>query len=148
MNYAYFFRIYSGNAVRFFIYNSSGVVGYTVASPSNLLKRWTHLVGVYNNDEPLTSKKLRLYVDGKFIGNATVEVSGNIQATTSPFRISSTTGWEGIYFNGLMDDIRMYGTALPSSYIKQSYVAGLDSLLLKGLISKEEYNQRFERIGL
>ena len=147
MNYAYFFRLYSGNTARFFIYNSSGVVGYSVMSPSNLLGRWSHLVGIYNNDEPLSSKKFRLYLDGKFIGNATVEVSGNIQVTSSSFRISGVTGWENVYFGGLMDDVRVYDAALSSSQIKQNYIAGLNFLLSNGNISKEDYNQRINQLA-
>ncbi|HOI60224.1 MAG TPA: LamG domain-containing protein [Candidatus Pacearchaeota archaeon] len=57
----------------------------------------------------------------------------------------------GIYssfkFNGYIDDIKIYNSALSSFLIKQNYIAGLNSLFSKGNISKEEYNQRIEKLG-
>ena len=52
-----------------------------------------------------------------------------------------------LYFNGLIDNVRIYNAALSSSQIKQNYIAGLDSLLSKGNISKEDYNQRINALA-
>jgi len=52
------------------------------------------------------------------------------------------------FFNGLIDEARLYSAVLSSAQIKQNYIAGLDSLLSKGSISKEEYNQRIETLGV
>ncbi|MDD3032913.1 MAG: LamG domain-containing protein [Candidatus Pacebacteria bacterium] len=51
------------------------------------------------------------------------------------------------FFKGLIDDVRIYDKALSLSEIKQEYVAGLDSLYSKGLISKEEYNKKIESLA-
>ena len=51
-------------------------------------------------------------------------------------------------FDGLIDDVRVYNIALSTSQIKQHYVAGLNSLLAKGSISKEEYDQRLNNLAL
>ncbi|HOI60246.1 MAG TPA: prepilin-type N-terminal cleavage/methylation domain-containing protein [Candidatus Pacearchaeota archaeon] len=51
------------------------------------------------------------------------------------------------YFNGLLDDIRIYNTALSSSQIKQNYIAGLNSMLSNGSISKQEYNERINTLA-
>jgi len=50
-------------------------------------------------------------------------------------------------FNGLMDDVRVYNAALSSSQIKQNYIAGLDSLLSQGTISKVDYNQKINELA-
>lgn len=60
---------------------------------------------------------------------------------------SQVTYIYGDYFEGYIDDIRMYNSALPSSQVIQQYISGLDSLLSKNLISKEEYIERVEQLG-
>ncbi|MDD4358594.1 MAG: hypothetical protein PHY30_02135, partial [Candidatus Pacebacteria bacterium] len=50
-------------------------------------------------------------------------------------------------FTGLLDDIHIYNTALSSSQIKQNYIAGLNSMLANGNISKDEYNQRISDLA-
>jgi len=52
-----------------------------------------------------------------------------------------------LYFNGLIDDVRIYNAALTTAQIKQEYVAGLNSLLANGSISKEEYDQRLNNLA-
>jgi len=51
------------------------------------------------------------------------------------------------FFKGLIDDFHVYDKALSLSQIKQQYVAGLDSLLSNGNISKEEYNERLNSLA-
>ena len=48
---------------------------------------------------------------------------------------------------GLIDDIRIYDTTLSSSEIKQNYIAGLNSMLANGNISKEGYNERINNLA-
>jgi hypothetical protein len=52
------------------------------------------------------------------------------------------------YFNGLMDDIRMYDAAIPISQMKEQYYVGLNSLLSSGRIEKEEYLSRINSSSL
>lgn len=46
------------------------------------------------------------------------------------------------YFNGKLDDIRVYNAVMPISQIKEQYYAGLNSLLINGNISSREYAWR------
>ena len=50
-------------------------------------------------------------------------------------------------FKGLVDDVRIYNSALFSAQIKQNYIAGLDSMLSKGSLSKDEYNERIQALA-
>jgi len=50
-------------------------------------------------------------------------------------------------FKGYIDDVRIYNAALTTAQIKQEYVAGLNSLLANGSISKEEYDQRLNNLA-
>ena len=56
-------------------------------------------------------------------------------------------GVPDIHFHGLLDEIRMFNAVL-SSQIKQNYIAGLDSLLSKNLILKEDHDERIEKLGV
>ncbi|MFA5432207.1 MAG: LamG-like jellyroll fold domain-containing protein [Candidatus Paceibacterota bacterium] len=51
------------------------------------------------------------------------------------------------FFNGLIDDVRIYNAAIPTSQIKEQYYAGLNSLLANGNIAKEEYRRRINSIA-
>jgi len=53
----------------------------------------------------------------------------------------------GGYFQGFMDDVRIYDAALSSSQIKQNYVAGLNSLLEKGAFSEAEFKENVRKMS-
>jgi len=51
------------------------------------------------------------------------------------------------YFNGLIDEVRIYNSAATITQIQSQYLAGLDKLLSNGAISKSEYNQRIKKLS-
>jgi prepilin-type N-terminal cleavage/methylation domain-containing protein len=53
----------------------------------------------------------------------------------------------GTAFNGLIDEVRIYNTALTASQIQSQYYTGLDKLLTKELIDEEEYQARLPLIN-
>ena len=75
------------------------------------------------------------------------------QNQTYPIRFTADTYFIGKpsqvdrNFAGLIDDVRVYNAALSTSQIKQNYIAGLDSMLSNGTISKEEYNERINNLA-
>ena len=87
----------------------------------------------------------KLYLNG-VIKNNSNSFTGDIVYDTCSFLIGKL--YSNYYFyNGLIDDTRIYNTVMSSSQIKQNYIAGLDSLLSKGSISKEDYNQRINELA-
>ena len=68
----------------------------------------------------------------------------NSSVTFDKIGAGSTTGYA---FNGLLDDVKTYDLALSSSQIKQNYIAGLNSMLANGNISKIEYNERINELA-
>jgi len=64
---------------------------------------WTHLALTYDGSA------LRFYVDGRPV--STMAKTGRITTSTSPLTIGSDPFY-GQYFNGLIDEIRIYDTAL------------------------------------
>jgi len=83
-----------------------------------------------------------LYINGeeKNIDTATTEIKNYIPSANAP----QFGHHPGSYpsFNGLIDDIRIYNKGLSSSEVKRNYIAGLNSLLLSGNISNEEYKEK------
>jgi len=48
---------------------------------------------------------------------------------------------------GILDEIRVYNQALTAFQIKRNYIAGLNSMLANGNISKEDYNERINQLA-
>jgi len=106
------------------------------------LKTWNHVVVTYTKSD----YKLNFYLNGKLDGNPAF--SNIIQAIKgSSFGIGGYGSQSSNYMNGKIDDIRIYNAALSSSQIKQNYIAGLNSMLSNGNISKQEYDERIESLG-
>ena len=100
---------------------------------------WHYLLLSIDRDQGAT-----LYVDGIFSGlilNITGQ-QGDVQNI-----ISTRTYLSPYLFKGFLDEIRVYNAILSISQIKQNYIAGLNSLLASGSISKEEYDQRLNNLA-
>jgi hypothetical protein len=81
-----------------------------VAGSSGLpLNSWTHLAGTYDGTT------IRLYLGGSLI--ASQAESGNIAPSTAPLRIGGNSVW-GEYFQGQIDEVRIYNRALSTSEIQ------------------------------
>ena len=73
------------------------------------LNTWTHLAATYDGSV------LRLYVNGAQVSTRTI--GGNILTSTSPLRIGGdSSGSE--YFNGLIDEVRIYNRPLTAAEIQ------------------------------
>jgi len=73
---------------------------------------WAHLVGVYNGTHNL------IYVNGA-LKNSSSYVNG-IKSSSSPLLIGRKNIW-GNYFNGTIDEVRIYKKALTADEIKENY---------------------------
>ena len=98
---------------------------------------WTYVAVSYNG------AKISFYVDSIIAG--IFNGSFPLKSPSSPTAL--LIGGNSYHLKGYVGDIRLYDAALSSSQIKQNYIAGLDSLLSKNLISKEEYNQRIKGLS-
>ncbi len=74
------------------------------------LTTWTHLAATY------TGRRSRLYRNGTQV--ATVNRSGAIGASTGPLRIGGNSIWPAEFFNGLVDEVRIYNRALSAAEIQ------------------------------
>ena len=74
---------------------------------------WHHAVGVYDG------ANLSLYIDGTL--DASVASTGTITTNALNVYIGENAGATGRQFNGLIDDVRVYNTALSASQISALY---------------------------
>ena len=70
---------------------------------------WSHIAGTYDG------ATVKLYVNGALAGSQAV--TGNILTSTGALRIGGNAVW-GEYFAGLIDEVRIYNTALTQTQIQ------------------------------
>jgi hypothetical protein len=73
------------------------------------LNQWSHLAATYDG------ATLKLYINGALAG--TKNVTGSITTTNGAFRIGGNSIW-GEWFNGIIDEVRIYNRALSVSEIQ------------------------------
>jgi hypothetical protein len=73
------------------------------------LNTWTHLASTYDGS------MLRMYLNGVQVGSKAV--SGNMKIGSGPLRIGGNSLW-GEYFQGKIDEVRVYNRALTASQIR------------------------------
>jgi chitodextrinase len=72
------------------------------------LGTWTHLAATYNGN------RLKLYVNGSQVGS--LSAGGSIGTSNQPLRIGGNNVW-GEWFQGKLDDLRIYNRALTATQI-------------------------------
>ena len=90
------------------------------------VNEWTHIVVT---DDTTTAK---MYINGKLVDTG----SGQTTTISTNLRFGTRLSNEG-YFQGLMDDVRVYGEALSSAQIRKLYVEGAKK---KDLAVEDNFN--------
>src|SRR5439155_25447523 len=89
---------------------TSGTGVEAVASSPLTLNAWTHLAATYDG------ATLRLFVNATQVG--TIAHSGNLVPSDGPLRIGGNGLW-GEFFQGRIDEVRIYNRALSPTEIQQ-----------------------------
>ncbi len=136
-NGPYIIRL-SGSKLRLCLFTTDG---WIFKQGQNLLKNntWYHIVLTYDNF------LLKGYINGILDINS--PKSGNFGSYNNLYFGKPVPVGEDYPFNGFLDEVRMHNIAFSSSEIKQNYIAGLNSMLSSGSISKEEYNERINTLA-
>lgn len=98
------------------------LTGNTIIQPN----KWSHIAMTYNGSE------IKNYLDGKVDGSTPktgtmISYEGNVQ-------IGYGTPGFGQYFNGGMDEVRIYSKALTSAEIQKHYAESLEEHQLVGYV--------------
>ncbi len=108
-----------GKSFDFYI-NSGGWTSAStnLANISNFdLMAWHHYVGVYNH----VTGQIQVFVDGVQRATNSITAGSTLTSDTGPITIGYDDGMSGRYFDGDMDDVRIYNRALPASEIAELY---------------------------
>lgn len=100
---------------------------------------WHHLVGVIN----MTDRKMSMYVDGTI--ENTINLVNTAVTTTEVLQIGRFTSTQPEYFDGDIDDIKIYSRALSESEVEQLY--GNYTALSAGLLAYYPLNNNVLDIG-
>lgn len=93
-------------------------VDYTACTPSNLVVgRWYYVTGVY------ASSVIKLYIDGNYITSATY-VTSAASAPAGNFAIGGDPAAGNRYFDGSIDNLRIYNYARTPAQIAWEYNRG------------------------
>lgn len=94
---------------------STGVVACATTVPA---RAWTHLIAAREGDV------VSLFVDGERMSSS--QIQGSLQAGSAPWGLGYNSALASQYFNGGLDDIRLYHRTLSSGEIRELYVLGGD----------------------
>ena len=130
---------YNNAIVRFFLWteNNAGCVNAVDSISTLSLSKWYHLVATYDYISHIS----KMYINGVLDNSSSTIATGKIRVNTNTLYLSHRQDGT-LYFNGLMDGVRIYNSAMPNSQIKESYYSGLNSLLINGGITQEDYLSR------
>ncbi len=104
----------AAETLRFKVYNESNNSAYVVSNTLNK-NQWYYVVGIYDGSY------VKLYVNGILQGSPS-PLTGEIRKSTEELYIGYKTDWvSGRYFNGLIDEVRIYNRALSASDVFHNY---------------------------
>jgi beta-glucosidase len=104
------------NAMEFVIYDGTWITAETSVDAS-FNGVWHHVAGTYDGSE------LRLYIDGELA--ATTAHSGTINSTTHNVYLAGNSEASGRFYDGLIDDVRVYRVALSAADVNAVYQGNL-----------------------
>lgn len=129
-----------GRADNKFTFLNGGASSSAVSNVSVSDNNWHYLT--IARDGNTGNWNISFYLDGLFSNTVNITTDPQIAGSTS---IGRTGSYNGFYFNGSMDDIRIFNSVMSTSQIREQYYAGLNNLIINESIDKEEY---FSRVNL
>ncbi|MCW2524725.1 MAG: domain containing protein, partial [Frankiales bacterium] len=117
-----YFGVYTGNTV-------------TIGTPTAYNDgHWHYVVA------SMDANGMTLYVDGKRIGRNAGVTAG--QAYTGYWRIGGDSSWSGAnYFNGAIDDVAIYPTAISLATVQKHFIDAGGSLPVAAPVPTDSYGQ-------
>jgi uncharacterized membrane protein len=115
---SYYLQVTDSDKLEFCVANTtSGPLNNCVASDNNItVDVWTHIVGVYNG------QNLTMYVNGT-LQSAASALTGSVNNSVYNLTIGRQSDIDDAFFNGSIDEVRIYSRALSADEIRAHYEA-------------------------
>ena len=110
--YAYGIK-FAINTFQVYTLGGAGVQSFTYNLPAN---QWTHVCGV------ISANPTALYINGALFGAA--GPGGGVASNSADFWLGRSDPTNGEYFNGSIDDVRIYNRALSAGEVAYFYNSG------------------------
>jgi hypothetical protein len=122
-NNAFGLKLYNNNQVAITAWNNDAIANISIP-----LNTWTHLCGTFDGSTPI------IYRDG--IAATTGSFTGAISTTSGGLVIGRNPGASGAgYFQGKIDDVRIYNTVLSAFQVRQ-----LATQVPTGLVARYDFS--------
>jgi type II secretory pathway pseudopilin PulG len=134
-HYGYHFMTYSSGSINKICPHAriGGVWEDTCESPTLSLNKWNFVAWTYNS-----TSGSKCYVNTDYTTNGD---SGAISYESDDNLYIGYSRYGSQWFNGYIDNVRLYSETIPTSEIRSHYYAGLNNLLAKGEITAGEYKE-------
>jgi len=139
----------------FYINESSVVISYDFSNTSYLTlncstqtKKWTFFTLLIETEG--TNSDISLYQNGNFKDSDSMprNLTTGYLGTFKIAGMESGADCDVLYlFNGKIDEFKIYDDIISESQINQKYLAGLNNLYAKGMISTIEYNEKINNLA-
>ena len=103
----------SDNKIHFYVAAGSSVTSVTTVQAGV----WYHVAATYT-----ANSQIKIYINGVLENTASISVMRGTNGY--PFAIGASGYWPSRYFNGKIDEIRLFNSALTASQIQSIYNAG------------------------
>jgi prepilin-type N-terminal cleavage/methylation domain-containing protein len=138
-NNGYAFNIYNASGYATFATNDGTSTTTTRGSLKISLNNWYYLVATKNGADG------RVFIDGEEVVYSIKNAMVNPSINSIALCVGAEEGGSW-FFNGKIDDVRIYSQAIPTSEIQQNYYLGLNKLFNNNGISLNEFNQRLVQL--
>ncbi len=108
----------SNNKIRFYLGSSTSVSVNLETTTGLSNNTWHHLAFVYNGSQGLA----KVYIDGSQVSTTSPTIPSSIYSNTEDFHIGAYYN-NSLLFNGEMDEVAIFNTALSANKIQQIYDA-------------------------
>ena len=124
--YGYCLEVLPSGQTAFWIYDATARKFIATSPNAYNDNTWHHAVGVYDGAE------VKLSIDGALVATAS---AGAIHYEDGGIAIGRDGDYSGAYFNGIIDEIRVYGRALNDQEIQNLYNVGTVASTTKSTVA-------------
>ena len=101
------------NKIRFYI--GPGAPNVAISNTAVETNKWYHIAGTYQANE-----NIKIYVNGVLEKTTLIDITRN--ANSNNFCIGQSAIWPGRFFNGIIDEVKIYNRPLSAEEIEAEYL--------------------------